>query len=265
MTARRVATATCGMLGAMVLLAGSALAGGGCGGSGDGADGGDAAADRAASADAGRRVGIDAAARDSARLDVARRDVENPRDARVEAEAGFLAGRPEVIYARDSGMPVAPEASTFITDATVQLADSLDVPSNGDLWPSCWSGDALYAAWGDGFGFAEAGAYPRPSIGVARILGDPSEPDAMSGVTLAHDDDDQATFKIWTPGPYHQKPTGMLCLPGKMFLAVQDMNSDTYGVTVTCPLQPSPCRSIRARRGSKTTSSRCSTITNSPP
>jgi hypothetical protein len=229
MSAPRAAAAACSVVGALVVLGASALAGGGCGGSGEGADGGDSAADRSASSDAGRRLGIDATAHDSAPLDVARRDVQSRRDATAEAEAGFLAGRPEVICARDSGMPVGPEASTFITDATVQLADSLDVPSNGDLWPSCWSGDALYAAWGDGFGFAEAGAYPRPSIGVAQILGDPSTPDAMSGVTLAHDDEDEAIFKVWTPGPYYQKPTGMLCLPGKMFLAVQDMNSDTYG------------------------------------
>jgi hypothetical protein len=156
-------------------------------------------------------------------------DAGNPADAVADAEGGFLAGRPEVVCAESAALPFAPDASTFIADATVQSADSLDVPSNGDLWPSCWSGNALYAAWGDGFGFSDAGAYPRPSIGVARIFGDPSEPDAMSGETLVHDDDVQSIFKIWTAGSYYQKPTGMLCLPGKTFLAVQDLNSATYG------------------------------------
>jgi hypothetical protein len=145
-------------------------------------------------------------------------------------DAGFLPGRPEVVCAPHDAAPFAPEASTAILDATVQSGDSVDVRSNGDLWPSCWSGDALYAGWGDGFGFSDAGAYPRPSIGVARILGDPSMPDAMTGETLVHDRGDvQAIFKVWTPGSYYQKPTGMLCLPGKIFLAVQDLNSSNYG------------------------------------
>jgi hypothetical protein len=154
----------------------------------------------------------------------------NPKEAAADAEAGLLPGRPEVICAESASMPAAPEASVFITDATVQSADSVDVPSNGDLWPSCWSGDAIYAAWGDGFGFSEAGSYVRPDIGVAQILGDPSDPDAMSGVTLAHDRGAvQAIFKVWTAGPYYQKPTGMLCLNGQTFLAVQDLNAATYG------------------------------------
>jgi hypothetical protein len=200
----------------------------------------------------GRRVGLDAAAtgardhdsgghsrgseastRDAERRDGDSADGEseeaaNPEDTGADVDGGLLPGRPEVICAQSAAQPAAPDASLFIVDATVQSADSLDVPSNGDLWPSCWSGDALIAAWGDGFGFSEAGAYARPSIGVARILGDPSEPDAMSGETLVHDDDAQGIFKIWTAGSYYQKPTGMLCLPGKTFLAVQDLNSATY-------------------------------------
>jgi hypothetical protein len=130
---------------------------------------------------------------------------------------------------------VAPEASTFILDATVQRGASLEEQSNGDLWPSCWSGHALYAAWGDGFGFSdagapgEAGAEKPPTIGVAKILGDPVDGGRMSGITLAEDDRSQAIFKIWTNANYYQKPTGMLCSPGKMFLAVQDLEWHTYG------------------------------------
>ena len=157
-------------------------------------------------------------------------DAGSPADARTDGAASYLPGRPEVICAQPTGMPVAPPESTFILDASVESADSLTLPSSGDLWPSCWSGDALYAGWGDGYGFSDAAAYPRPNIGLARIMGDPSVPDAMSGVTLVHDrGDTQSIFKVWTPGSYYQKPTGMLCTPGKMFVAVQDLNSSNYG------------------------------------
>jgi hypothetical protein len=225
---RRLVAAACSMLSASWIVTSSAAAAGGCGGEGDGPD---AAADHRMSTDSGQHA-LDAARRDvgSVRVGTVPKIIPSPPDGASEAEAGFLAGRPEVLCAQDSGTIVAPEASSSIVDASVQSAASLVVPSDGDLWPSCWSGNALYAAWGDGFGFSEAGAYPRPSIGVARILGDPSAPDAMTGQTLAHDDeDDQAMFKVWTPGSYYQKPTGMLCLPGRMFIAVQDLNYDTYG------------------------------------
>jgi hypothetical protein len=155
-------------------------------------------------------------------------------DARLEAEAsfdaGFLPGRPEVVCS--AAPTTAPGPSTFIFDASVQGAASLELPSTGDLWPSCWSGDALFAAWGDGYGFTnptDAG-YSRPSIGVARISGAPWAPDAMSGVTVAHDSPSaQELFKIWTPGGYYQKPTGALCLGGNLYLAVQDLNDGDYG------------------------------------
>jgi len=145
-------------------------------------------------------------------------------------DGGFLPGRPEVVC--EANPATAPETSTFIVDASVPSTDSIDLPSTGDLWPSCWSGDALYAAWGDGYGFdvQDAGQYPRPDIGVARILGDPGEPDAMSGQSLVYDGvAEQAIFKVWTSGSYYQKPTGMLCLGGKMYLAVQDLNDSDYG------------------------------------
>jgi hypothetical protein len=146
------------------------------------------------------------------------------------SDGGFGPGRPESVCA--TSPETAPEASTFFVDASVQSTDSIDLESTGDLWPSCWSGDALYAGWGDGYGFdvEDAGAYPRPDIGVARILGDPSAPDAMSGTSLVHDSvAEQAIFKVWTAGSYYQKPTGMLCLGDKIYLAVQDLNDSDYG------------------------------------
>jgi hypothetical protein len=226
--ARRLVVAACSVLCASWVVTFGAVTVGGCGGDGDGMD---AAVDHRMSADSGPYV-VDAAQHDarSVRIGTTPRGIRSAPEEAAEAGAAFLAGRPEVLCAQDSGMIVAPEASTSIVSATAQSADSLDLPSDGDLWPSCWSGNALYAAWGDGFGFSEAGAYPRPSIGVAQILGDPSASDAMTGQTLAHDDEDnQSIFKVWTPGSYYQKPTGMLCLPGRMFIAVQDLNYDTYG------------------------------------
>jgi hypothetical protein len=189
--------------------------------------------------EAGRAEPLDGGATAEALVDATASPYQDARSAEANAtdasssldgDAAYLPGRPEVICVQVEPVPVAPATSTFIFDASVESDDTLALPSNGDLWPSCWTGDALYAGWGDGFGFSEAGAYPRPNIGVARITGDPSMPDAMSGQTLVHDRGDvQAIFKVWTQGPYYQKPTGMLCTPGKMFLAVQDLNSATYG------------------------------------
>jgi hypothetical protein len=181
-------------------------------------------------AEAGRRGedgGIDAA--DAGDATVARDGGLLP-DALPDRGAGaYLSGRPEVLCATSD--PPSPPTSTAIPDAAVELADSIGLPSTGDLWPSCWSGDALYAAWGDGFGFSDAGAYRRPSIGVARITGYPSPgAAAMTGETLVHDDErSQATFKVWSGAGYYQKPTGMLCTPGRMFLAVQDLDASNYG------------------------------------
>ena len=44
----------------------------------------------------------------------------------------------------------------FFATASVDESASLNVPSQGDLWPSCWSDDdALYVANGDGTGFSD--------------------------------------------------------------------------------------------------------------
>jgi hypothetical protein len=125
--------------------------------------------------------------------------------------------------------PVYAEASTFFTSATIEAANSVDVPSNGDLWPSCPSGDALVTAWGDGFGFNPTHAGKRPDIGVARLVGTPWDVTSLHGENLALDTAaSQSTFRVWTQGPYYQKPTGMLCLRGRLYLAVQDLNRRTY-------------------------------------
>jgi hypothetical protein len=136
------------------------------------------------------------------------------------------AGDAEAICAQ---APVSAETSTFFRSATIEDSNSIDLPSNGDLWPSCSSGDTLYAAWGDGFGFEIRHAGRRPDIGVARLMGQPSDAAAMHGENLVTDEASaQSLFRIWTAGSYYQKPTGMLCRGGKIFLAVQDLNFETY-------------------------------------
>lgn len=113
--------------------------------------------------------------------------------------------------------------------ATLALANTVHTASNGDLWPSCWGDDdALYAAWGDGYGFG-AHSGKRPDIGVARITGLPTDPAGLTGVNLATDTAAaQRVFPVWSGYPYYQKPTGMLCVRGSIYLAVQDLNSFDY-------------------------------------
>lgn len=136
------------------------------------------------------------------------------------------AGDAETTCARH---PVSAEASTFFRSATIEDANSVDLPSNGDLWPSCSSGDLLYTAWGDGFGFSPDHSGHRPDIGVASLAGTPSDVANMRGTNLVVDSvRDQSIFRVWSRGPYYQKPTGMLCRGGKIYLAVQDLDASTY-------------------------------------
>jgi hypothetical protein len=111
-----------------------------------------------------------------------------------------------------------------VDDATV-----LDLPSSGDLWPSCSHGGALFTAWGDGYGFAREHSGERPDIGVAVLHGLPTAPSALEGTNLATDHHrKQSLFRVWTRGPYYEKPTGILCRGDKLFLAVQDLNAKSY-------------------------------------
>lgn len=91
--------------------------------------------------------------------------------------------------------------------------------SDGDLWPSCWSDDdALYAANGDGAGFGSS----MSDIVVNRITGSPASDD-IEGVGLAVGDD---LGQVWTGPDFTRKPTGMLCVNGAIYLAVQDLRRD---------------------------------------
>ena len=91
--------------------------------------------------------------------------------------------------------------------------------SDGDLWPSCWSDDdALYAANGDGAGFG----FEMSDIVMNRITGTPGADD-LTGDALALGD---ALGQVWSGDNFTRKPTGMLCVDGTIYLAVQDLRRD---------------------------------------
>ncbi|HKP63649.1 MAG TPA: DUF4185 domain-containing protein [Polyangiales bacterium] len=109
--------------------------------------------------------------------------------------------------------------------STVAVADGYQVraPSNGDLWPGCWSDDdAFYVAAGDGTGF---GLVPS-DIAVSRVLGRPGDrADPLRGSSIALGAD---VAPVWSGTNYNRKPTGMLCQKGELYLAVQDLRRWTF-------------------------------------
>ncbi len=109
--------------------------------------------------------------------------------------------------------------STFFASATIDDAQTIITHSNGDLWPSCWADDDnLYAANGDGKGFDLNGS--KGDVVVNRISG---PVDNLSGVALAKQD---SVGSIWGPNrqDYNRKPTGMVCVNGTLYLALQNLN-----------------------------------------
>src|SRR5215218_647864 len=111
----------------------------------------------------------------------------------------------------------------FIDDNAVVAAASVgDAPtkigvSDGDLWPTCWADDdAIYAANGDGSGFG----YEFSDIVVNRIDGGLDE---LTGEALAVGD---AVGQVWSGEGFTRKPTGMACVDGDLYLAVQDLRTD---------------------------------------
>ncbi|WP_194420891.1 DUF4185 domain-containing protein [Microbacterium abyssi] len=91
--------------------------------------------------------------------------------------------------------------------------------SDGDLWPSCWSeDDALYTANGDGAGFGNEFS----DIVMNRVSGTPASDD-LTGEALALGDE---LGQVWSGEGFSRKPTGMLCIGGSIYLAVQDLALD---------------------------------------
>jgi hypothetical protein len=116
-----------------------------------------------------------------------------------------------------------PEPSTFFATAFVEYYGSLHTSSNGDLWPNCWADDgAIYAANGDGTGFDLSAA--EADTVVSRIDGTPAT--GITGRRLAAA---AQLGPIWgDSSQYNRKPTGMTCVDGVLYLAMQDLKYGTH-------------------------------------
>jgi hypothetical protein len=110
------------------------------------------------------------------------------------------------------------DSSTFFSTVFVEQAGTYAAPgSDGDLWANCWADDDnIYAANGDGRGFSDE---PFQDVVVSRIMGTPET--GITGEKVAQSDQ---VAKIWgDPTLYNRKPTGMACVNGVLYLAVQDL------------------------------------------
>lgn len=107
--------------------------------------------------------------------------------------------------------------------STVEIDDGTSLPQigHGDLWPSCWGDDdLLYVSAGDGRGFG----FVTQDIIVGAIEGTPGQP-GYRGTQLSAA---SAVSDVWSGSEYNRKPTGMLCLDGDLYLAVQDLRRETF-------------------------------------
>lgn len=117
-----------------------------------------------------------------------------------------------------TGPSPAPSSGATLS-ARVAATNSVVGVSDGDLWPSCWSDDGnLYAANGDGSGFGTT----TSDIVMNRISGSPASDD-LAGEGLALGDQ---LGQVWSGEDFTRKPTGMLCVDGTIYLAVQDLRKD---------------------------------------
>lgn len=120
--------------------------------------------------------------------------------------------------------PEMPLPHDFFSTVFVEDGASAAPLGDGDLWPTCWSDDdVLYAAGGDGFGFGPGMLVN--DVFVARIDGTPDGSAPMRGTTLSTSAE---VSSIWSGVDYNRKPTGMLCLGGDLYLAVQDLRLQTF-------------------------------------
>ncbi len=125
-----------------------------------------------------------------------------------------------ILLALGGNVTSAQSSNTFFASAQIDNAQTIVSQSNGDLWPSCWADDDnLYAANGDGKGFDLNGT--KGDIVVNRISG---PVDNLAGVALTKSDQ---VGSIWGPDKrnYNRKPTGMLCVSGTLYLAVQNLST----------------------------------------
>jgi hypothetical protein len=112
---------------------------------------------------------------------------------------------------------VVPPQSTYFSTAAEESYSTYQMTGDGDLWPSCWADDGnLYAANGDGKNFANT----FYAMAVGKISG--TLPD-LTGAFVAGD-----VGNNYSGNPYTDKPTGMLCIGGAIYLAYQNLNETTF-------------------------------------
>ncbi len=149
-------------------------------------------------------------------------------------------------------VPPTPPPSTYITSFAEESQPSVQMTYNtqtqiGDLWPSCWSDDNnLYAANGDGIAF---NGQPNTStthfydMAISQISGNPAAnpATALVGTTVSY----EFTPSLTTPASansaigvnytgqntFNDKPTGMLCVSGNLYLAYQNLGTSAANFT----------------------------------
>lgn len=137
--------------------------------------------------------------------------------ARLLAAAGLTAS----LLVATPATAAAPDAptSTYFSTVNIEEHESVGTTSDGDLWPSCWSNDNnLYTANGDGKGFTTGGDFA--DVAVNQLRGNIPN---LTGDTIARGD---AVSQVWSGPGYTRKPTGMACVNGTLYLAVQDLALD---------------------------------------
>lgn len=152
-------------------------------------------------------------------------------------------------------MPASPDhtpPSTYITNFAEESLPSVQMtyPSQtqiGDLWPSCWSNDGnLYTANGDGTAFNGNGNAQTTiyDMAISRITGNPAgNPSvALAGTTLSYEVNpsyttpasaNQAIGVNYTGdnNRFNDKPTGMLCVGGSIYLPYQNLGTSAANFT----------------------------------
>jgi hypothetical protein len=122
-----------------------------------------------------------------------------------------------ISMAKCTAQTVVPPESTFFSTVGVESYSTYTMSGNGDLWPSCWADDGnLYAANGDGNNFGNT-FYP---MAIGQIAGMPPN---LTGTFLTGD-----VGKNYSGSPYTDKPTGMVCVGGDIYLAYQNLNENTF-------------------------------------
>ncbi|HEY0827622.1 MAG TPA: hypothetical protein VGE40_05975, partial [Bacilli bacterium] len=135
---------------------------------------------------------------------------------------------------------VSPSNSTFFATTYVESYSTYSTSSDGDLWASCWSNDDyLYSINGDGKGFFMNPPMNWNDIVVNRVSGMPGN---ITGTRIADN-----VSQVWAdPAKYNRKPTGMVCVNGDLYVAVQDLNKEASigGWTVNKAFNDAPNATI---------------------